>query len=107
MALMEKPKRIDVWKISIRCVIPFYGALQRHSHAAQDHADDDDDDDEDEEEEEEESKAAASRGGRRHAIGNPNGATDQPLVRTMVTGSAFNARNSNSRGPVVGQLISV
>ena len=80
---------------------------QRHSHAAQDHADDDDDDDDDEEEEEEESKAAASRGGRRHAIGNPNGATDQALVRTMVTGSAFKARNSNARGPVVGQLISV
>ncbi|KAH8976627.1 casein kinase II regulatory subunit-domain-containing protein [Lactarius hatsudake] len=72
-----------------------------------DHADDDDDDDDDEEEEEEESKATASRGGRRHALGNPNGATDQPLVRMMATGSTFDGRNSNSRGPVVGQLISV
>jgi hypothetical protein len=29
------------------------------------------------------------------------------LVRAMATGSAFSSRSSNSRGPEVGQLISV
>ncbi len=29
---------------------------------------------------------------------------DQPLVRAMATGSVFSARDSNSRGPAVGQL---
>lgn len=106
-ALMGKQKRIDVWRISIRFVILIPPVPCKGVHIAQDHADDDDDDDDDEEEEEEESKASASRGGRRHVMGNPNGAADQALVRTMVTGSAFQARNSNSRGPVVGQLISV
>jgi len=72
-----------------------------------DHADDDDEDDDEEEEEEEESKIGASRGGRRHATGKSNDPVDQPLVRAMATGSAFSARTSDSRGPVVGQLISV
>jgi hypothetical protein len=73
----------------------------------QDHADDDDDDDDEEEEEEEESKMGAARGGRRHDTSKSNDLVDQPLVRAMATGSTFSTRSSNSRGPEVGQLISV
>jgi hypothetical protein len=73
----------------------------------QDHADDDDDDDEEEEEEEEETKMTGTRGSRRHATVKADDPVDQPLVRAMATGSAFSTHSSNSRGPAVGQLISV
>jgi septal ring factor EnvC (AmiA/AmiB activator) len=86
----------------------FLRCLHETTHTpAQDHAEDDDDDDDEEEEEEEESKAAAARGSRRHAMGSQNEPTDQPLVRSMATGSTFSALQDDSRGPVVGQLIVV
>jgi len=108
MGLMERLRKIDVWKISTRCVVSFFrGGVPSYRCLEQDHAEEEDDDDDEEEEEEEESKIGASRGGRRHATGKSNDPVDQPLVRAMATGSAFSARTSDSRGPVVGQLISV
>lgn len=83
------------------------GNLLSYRHLEQDHADDDDDDDDEEEEEEEDSKMGAARGGRRHATGKSNDLVDQPLVWAMATGSAFDVRTSDSRGPAVGQLIPV
>jgi casein kinase II subunit beta len=85
----------------------FIGDVLSYRHLGQDHADDDDDDDDEEEEEEEDSKMGAPRGGRRHATGKSNDPVDQPLVWAMATGSAFDTRTLNSRGPAVGQLISV
>ncbi len=71
------------------------------------HADDDDDDDDEEGEEEEETKTAGTRGSRHHGTAKTDDPIDQTLVHAMTTGSGFSARGSNSRGPAVGQLISV